>query len=177
MKCTFPCPLFSNILLNLTAAAEATAAPGYESDALIGHEVGQQLEDFTLPCYDGTEFHLADTRGKITFINLWATWCTPCKGELPYFNDLLQKHEDDIAVLVAHPSMVTKDTPEAYLSDKDYRMSFATDAKENTLWNIVGGSFTLPQTIVLNRKGEVIYNSEKSDTPELLEALFEKASE
>ena len=55
-------------------------------------------------------------------------------------------------------------------------MSFATDTKENTLWNIVGGSFTLPQTIVLNRKGEVVYNKTGSVTPEVLDSLYEEAS-
>ncbi len=156
--------------------ASETPAQDWTSSAPVGREPGQQLEDFTLLCYDDTKFHLADMRGKITFINLWATWCTPCKGELPYFNDLLFQHEGDIAVLVVHPSMVTKDTPEAYLADKDYRMSFATDTKENTLWNIVGGSSTLPQTIVLNRKGEVIYNKIGSVTPEVLDSLYEEAN-
>ena len=59
-----------------------------ESTAAVGYETGEQLADFTLACYDGSEFHLADTRGKVVFINRWATWCTPCIAELPYFNDL-----------------------------------------------------------------------------------------
>ena len=113
----------------------------------------------------------------MTFINLWATWCTPCKGELPYFNDLYLAHKEDIAILVAHPSMVTQDTPEAYLADKGYQMSFATDVKENTLWTAVGGTLTLPQTIVLNRRGEVIYNKTGSVTPEILAALYEQAAQ
>ena len=157
-----------------TVPAEDT--PDWTSSAPIGHEPGQQLADFTLTCYDGTEFHLADTRGKVTFINLWATWCTPCKAELPYFNDLCQAKKEDAAVLVVHSSMVMQDTPEDYLADKDYRMFFATDTGDEMLWNTVGGSFTLPQTIVLNRKGEVIYNKIASVTPEVLASLYEEAS-
>ena len=161
------------------APAETVPAedvPDWTSSAPIGHEPGQQLADFTLTCYDDTEFHLADTRGKVTFINLWATWCTPCKAELPYFNDLCQAKKEDTAVLVVHSSMVMQDTPEDYLADKDYRMFFATDTGDEILWNTVGGSFTLPQTIVLNRKGEVIYNKIASVTPEVLASLYEEAA-
>ena len=71
--------------------------------------------------------------------------------------------------------MVMQDTPEDYLADKDYRMFFATDAKDDALWKIVNGSSTLPQTIVLNRRGEVIYNKVGSVTPEMLAALYVEA--
>ncbi len=145
----------------------------WESMAAVGNRVGEQLPDFTLTCYDGSAFHLAETRGKITFINLWSTWCTPCKKELPYFSDLYLAHPDDIAMVIVHPSMVL-DSPEAYLSDKGYAMPFATDT-EDAVWNAVGGSATLPQTIVLNRNGEVVYNAVGSVTPELLAALYAEA--
>ncbi|MBR4539431.1 MAG: redoxin family protein [Clostridia bacterium] len=145
------------------------------SDAPIGKEVGDQLEDFSLTCYDGTVFHLADQRGKIVFINLWATYCTPCKQELPYFSDLYRQHEGDIAMLAVHPSLVTDD-PEEYLADRGYSMPFATDA-EDQVARIVGSSGVLPQTIVLNRRGEVIYNQVGSVTEEMLAALYAQVDE
>ena len=148
-----------------------------ESWAPVGHEVGQQLPDFTITCYDGTQFHLEDTRGKVTFINLWATYCAPCVKELPYFSDLYQKYEGDVAVLAVHSSLVAKDDPEEYAADKDYAMPLATDTQENTVFEAVGGGSTLPQTIVLNRRGEVIYNEVKSVTPDMLESLFREASQ
>ena len=156
-----------------TTVTEETAAAGFVSDAPVGHEVGQQLEDFTLQCYDGTVFHLADTRGKIIFINLWATYCAPCIQELPYFSELYAAHKDDIAMIAVHPKLVTTD-PAGFLSGRDYAMPFATDT-DDAVMNIVGGTGTLPQTIVLNRKGEVIYNQAGSVTPEVLAALFDKA--
>ena len=74
----------------------------------------------------GGSFTLSEHRGQVVFINLWATSCTPCKHELPYFSDLYVAHEGDIAMLVVHSSMVMDD-PEAYLADKGYAMPFATD--------------------------------------------------
>ena len=156
---------------------EETPVPVPETadETVTGHEPGEILADFTLACYDGTEFHLADTRGKVVFINLWSTWCTPCKAELPYFSDLCRAYEGDVAVLVVHPSMVLDD-PQAYLEDKGYAMAFATDTADDMLWKTVGGSDTLPQTVVLDREGYVIYNAVGSVTPELLEILRQEAA-
>jgi len=157
------------------AEPEAPAAISFDSDAPVGHEVGQQLPDFTLECYDGTEFHLADARGKIVFINLWATHCTPCIHELPYFSELYAAHEGDIAMIAVHSKLVTAD-PVAFIADKGFAMPFATDT-DDAVNAIVGGTGTLPQTIVLNRKGEVVYNRIGSVTPEVLASLYDEANQ
>ena len=149
--------------------------PGQEQSA-SGFEVGMELEDFTLTCLDGTEFRLADTRGKVVFINLWATYCTPCVQELPYFDALYREHEGDIAMLAVHSSIVTDD-PAEFLADKGWEIPFAVDTEGDTLWKIVNGSSTLPQTIVLDRNGTVVYNQKGSVTPDVLAALYEQASQ
>ena len=160
------------------AAPAETPGPGtdnFESDAPEGREVGERLPDFTLLCYDGQTFRLSDCRGKAVFINFWATYCAPCKQELPYFSELYRAHEGDIAMIAVHPSLITDD-PEEYLADKGYLMPFATDA-DDRVCGLAGNTGVLPQTIVLNRKGEVIYNHTGSVTPEALEALFAQATE
>ena len=153
------------------------SVPGSQSSPgiQIGSEPGMQLEEFTITCLDGSEFKLADTRGKVTVINLWATYCTPCVKELPYFETLGKDHEGDIAILAVHSSMVTDDT-KAFLADRGYTISFAIDTKDDKVWKAVNGSSTLPQTIVLDRKGAVIYNQKGSVTPEVLEMLYQQAS-
>ena len=155
-------------------SAPAEEPADAEPAAPEGREAGERLPDFALPCYDGTTFRLADQRGKIVFINLWATSCAPCKRELPYFSDLCKAHAGDIAVLVVHSSMVLDD-PAAYLADKGYAMAFATDDAEDTVARLVGSTGTFPQTVVLNRRGEVVSNRVGSVTPETLEALFAEA--
>ena len=119
---------------------------------------------------------LSDTRGKIVFINLWATHCTPCIHELPYFSELYAAHEGDIAMIAVHSKLVTMD-PVAFISDKGYAMPFATDDDDDTVAEIVGSTGTFPQTIVLNRRGEVVYNKVGSITPEMLSALYDEAEE
>ena len=156
-----------------TVKETAESEKRWESNAPIGYEVGQQLEDFTAECLDGSTFHLADYRGKIVFLNLWATWCTPCVQELPHFSALHQEKED-VAVLAIHSSLTTDD-PAAYLADKGYTIPFTVDSADERLFKIVHGSAALPQTIVLNRSGEVVYNKVGSVTMEALEALYEAA--
>ncbi len=162
-------------------AAEKTGPVSFDSDAPIGYEIGRQLADFTAPTFDGGEFHLADTRGKIVFINLWATYCTPCVQELPEFEALLREHEGEIAMLAVHSSMTGEVEPQDYVRDKgwdDWMLPFALDDEdEDTIFTIVNGGATLPQTIVLNRRGEVIYNRVGSVSAEMLDALYKQADE
>ena len=158
-----------------TEAPVSATTETYESEAPVGYDIGNQLADFTITCLDGSEFHLADTRGKVTFVNLWATYCTPCVQELPHFIDLYKEHEGDIAMIAVHSSLVTDD-PAEYVKSKEWTdISFAVDTDDDLVFGIVNGSSTLPQTIVLNRSGEVIYNQKGSVTPEMLEALYEQA--
>lgn len=155
--------------------SNSTSQEASESTAPIGYEVGNKLQDFTITCIDGSTFDLKQERGKVVFINLWATYCGPCVEELPHFSDLLKKHEGDIEILAVHANLTTEDVPK-YLSDKGWGMKFAIDDENERIFGIVNGSMALPQTIVLNRKGEVVYNQVHSMTAEMLEQLYEEAS-
>ena len=149
-------------------------SPAVSEIVSIGAEPGMQLEDFTITCLDDTSFHLADYRGKVVFLNLWATYCTPCVQELPYFSILYQEHSDDIGMLAVHASLMTDD-PAEYAADKNWSMPIAIDT-EDRIWSIVGGSSTLPQTIVLDRGGVIVYNQVGSVTLEMLEVLYQEAA-
>ena len=158
-------------------AASEPAAEDWSSDAPLGYEAGQQLPDFSIECLDGSTFHLAEMRGKPVFINLWATYCGPCVKELPHFSELYKEHEGDIAMLALHSDIVV-DEPADYLAEfgKDWVMPFATENEDEVIWDSVGGTTAMPQTIVLNRHGEVIYNQRGSITPEMLAELYAQAS-
>ena len=149
----------------------------YTSDAPIGADVGNQLADFTTELLGGGEFHLADYRGKVVFINLWATYCPPCVEELPFFDQLAAEHPDDLVILAIHHRTGAKKAA-GYLEDKGWdHLNFANDSKDKGLFDIVNGSEAMPQTIVLNRKGEVIYNVQSPVSYEQLVALYEKAGQ
>ena len=55
--------------------------------------------DFTLPDLDGKQVPLTDFKGKVILLNFWATWCGPCKAEIPGFVELQTRFKDDLAVI------------------------------------------------------------------------------
>lgn len=143
-------------------------------DLIIGSEIGQKLPDFKIKCIDNTDFQLSENLGKIVIINLWATYCAPCIKELPYFDALYREHEKNLEIIAVHSSLVI-DSPEEYLKKHDFKIKFAVDTNDNLIWKIVNGSSAMPQTIILNRNGEVIYNQIGSVTPEMLKKLYQNA--
>lgn len=155
-----------------TAAVDPAA---YASGAPVGYHPGEQLPDFTLTQTDGRDFVLSRQRGKVTVLNLWATWCAPCVKELPFFDRLQQAYPDTVQVLAIHSDLITDDV-DAYLAGFDYRIPFAVDASGSVI-SALGGSVMLPQTAVLNRRGEVIYNQVGSLSYEALEQLVLSAME
>ncbi len=61
--------------------------------------VGQPAPDFTLRDLNGQEVRLSDWRGRVVVLNLWATWCEPCKVEMPLLQALAVRHPHDVVVL------------------------------------------------------------------------------
>jgi len=59
----------------------------------FGYEKGEKAPDFTLKSLSGKNIKLSEMRGRVVLVNFWATWCAPCKKELPYFNHLYEKYK------------------------------------------------------------------------------------
>ena len=154
--------------------AAAVQTETWESSAPLGCGVGQQLPDFTLTLADGSSFHLAETRGRIVMINQWATYCGPCVAELPYFEAMLAEHPEVLVLAVHHP-LEAWPTMAEFLEDRgwlDDRVLYALDREENSVVTLMGGDNVMPRTLVLNRRGEVVYNEQRSVTAEMLEELI-----
>ncbi len=77
--------------------SSAAAAPAGQSagaaHANVGTRIGDQAPDFTLKTLDGNTIHLSDFRGKPVFVNFWASWCPPCKAEMPDIEQSYEKHK------------------------------------------------------------------------------------
>lgn len=136
-----------------------------------GKEVGMLAPDFSVPIF-GSErpFVLSEYRGKKVVVNFWATWCNPCVNELPHFDAIYRNYGDEVAVVAIHSDLITDDV-EASLSGYDYQMPFALD-ETGAIIKAFGGSTMLPQTVIIDESGVIIYNAVGSLTLEKLEILL-----
>jgi len=76
------------------------AAPTQPISTIPAPEIGHPAPDFTLPTLDGGEVRLADLRGKPVILNFWATWCPPCRREMPALEVIWQQYnKGDVMVL------------------------------------------------------------------------------
>lgn len=150
-------------------ASDSSSVDPVPQEASVGCEVGNLGPDFSVPLYGGGTFTLSETRGKVTVINFWATWCTPCVAELPHFDELYRNYGDSVEVVAIHSDLITDDV-DAYLENYDYTIHFALD--DSGVVASYGGSTMLPQTIVLDKDGIIVYNTVGSITYEQLESLI-----
>lgn len=121
--------------------------------------------DFTLTDQYGNEHTLSDYKGKVVFLNFWATWCPPCKGEMPDIEALYNEYgnnEEDVVILgVANPasdeypnnSDVTKDNVIQFLSDNNYTFPVVFDETGDILSNYYISAF--PTTFLIDEEGNV----------------------
>ena len=110
--------------------------------------------DFTLKDANGKEFKLSEYKGKIVLLNFWATWCGPCKIEIPWFIEFEQKYKDKgFAVLGISMDDDGWQAVKPYLEEKkiNYRVAVGNDS----IGSLYGGVDSLPTTFVIDREGRV----------------------
>lgn len=116
--------------------------------------------DFTLKDQYGNEHKLSDYKGKTVFLNFWATWCPPCRQEMPYIEEIYNeynKNQDDVVILgVASPELGregTQDYVEKYLQKEGFTFPVAMDIKGSILYKYEINSF--PSTFIINKEGYI----------------------
>jgi peroxiredoxin len=112
--------------------------------------IGSQVADFTLLDVDGKQVRLSDFRGKTVLLSFWATWCPPCKEELPALEKIYEQYKDkDVAVLAVDDE--DKATIRDFLKEKQYGFTALVDSKR-TLFKEFAVHF-IPTVIVINHEG------------------------
>jgi cytochrome c biogenesis protein CcmG/thiol:disulfide interchange protein DsbE len=100
---------------------------------------------------DGTAFNLADDIGKVVIVNMWATWCGPCREEMPALDAYYRQHRDQGLVVVALSMDDPKD--EAKVREVTRPYSFPVGLEHDTYLQGYGRIWRLPLTFVVDRKG------------------------
>jgi len=152
-------------------------------DSERGNQVGDLCHTTNLEIVNGSgatgETIDPTVTGKITIINFWGTWCTPCVNELPYFDRIASEYQEDVTVIAIHSS-ISKETSPAYIAEHypDSKLLFSWDTGEGftgDYYTALGGRGTYPYTVVLDDGGVIAKIFVNSLTYEDLKAAVELA--
>src|SRR5699024_12283205 len=88
--------LFGWVIYEFIDSKEDTAGEEVEQDSEVGIEKGDLAPDFELETLDGETVKLSDFRGQKVLLNFWATWCPPCRAEMPDMQKFHEENEDAV---------------------------------------------------------------------------------
>lgn len=120
---------------------------------------GQMAPDFTLQTLDGKTVHLSDFRGKPVMLNFWATWCEPCKIEMPWFVDFQKQYASQglqIIGVAMDDASVADIEKFAKQMQVDYPILTGKDSQRDKVASLYGGVQFLPETFYIDRDGKIV---------------------
>jgi len=108
---------------------------------------------FSLQDLDGKPLSLANYRGKVVLLNFWATWCTPCRGEIPQFIDYQTKYGPQGLQLLG----ISMDDDAKPVHDfyRQFKMNYPVAIGSASLAESYGGVLGLPVTFLIGRDGRI----------------------
>lgn len=125
----------------------------------IGDKEKTLAPDFTVYDEDGNKVKLSDYKGTPVILNFWASWCPPCREEMPYFNEASKDYKkEELAILMINLTdgkRETKETAQQYIKDNQYEamhLLLDTDGDAAKAYQISG----IPMTLFIDQEGYII---------------------
>jgi thiol-disulfide isomerase/thioredoxin len=140
----------------LTFAASATTITTDElvRIGLQPLKEGTEIVDFELQDLSGVSRRLSDFRGKVVFLNFWATWCGPCRFEMPSMEKLYKRLKDEGLEIVAVNLQEDRSSVEQFVDE--YGLSFPVLLDTTGRIGATYGARSIPTTYIVDREGLVI---------------------
>jgi peroxiredoxin len=124
-------------------------------DANLSALRGSVAPDFALQSLDGKTIHLSDYKGKAVLLNFWATWCQPCKIEMPWFTDLQKKYGPE-GLAVIGVAMDDAGPEDIGKFAKELHVEYPILLGKESVGEAYGGLQFLPATFYIDRNGKII---------------------
>ena len=131
-----------------------------------------QAPDFSLLDVDGNEHKLSAYQGKVVIVSFWATWCPPCRAEMPSMQRAWEKLKNDDVIMLGINVGEDEDTIFAFTGSFPVEFPLLMDQDSAVIkkWPVVG----LPTSFVLDTKGKIVYRAigaREWDAPELISKI------
>ncbi len=110
--------------------------------------------DFTVTTLNGETLQLSDLRGQPVFLNFWATWCIPCRAEMPAFAAFTQEYSDEAVILAVNADRESADAIQAFLADLNAEtvpVALDTQSEVRDLYAVAA----LPTTYFIDSTGNI----------------------
>lgn len=149
----------ARLVLSLVLLVFPLAVP-----AELGHDLTRLPEpvpapDFTLQDMDGELHRLSDLRGRVVMVNFWATWCPPCREEMPSMEAIYQELSDEGFQVLAVNQWESPDQVFPYMGQLDvwpsFPILFDRDSSVADAYRVKG----LPTTVLIDKQGQVAYRA------------------
>jgi cytochrome c biogenesis protein CcmG/thiol:disulfide interchange protein DsbE len=132
---------------------DATALPQGDAPVVQLLKEPMDVPAFTVNDLDGKSVSSADLKGKVVLVNFWATWCPPCRAEIPDLIKLQEKYRDKLVVLGISEDEVSPDEVKAFATAQ--KMNYPVIMNTPELRKIFKGVSALPTTFVIGPEGDV----------------------
>ncbi len=135
--------------------------------------IGRPAPPFAVRLTDGRELSLADLRGKVVFLNFWASWCPPCRAEARLLEASWREHRDGDVVFLGI-NMQDRE-PDAREFLREFGITYPNGLDLNNRIAIDYGVWGIPETFFLDRTGRITYKHIGALGPEIIHAKLEEA--
>ncbi len=154
------------LLLGCTAPPQEQAEGGNKEDIPEGM-MDVAMEDFEAVDFEGNTVKLSDYKGKIIFLSFWATWCPPCREEMPWMQEIYDEHKDqDVVMLAVSPTSVemrggddsdrAENQVRKFITENGYTFPVLLD-KEDKAWSVYQQR-GIPANYVIDKQGIIRYS-------------------
>jgi peroxiredoxin len=154
----------------IVAALAACGSPATSVNE--GHRVGERARDFSLVDAEGNTVRLSDYRGQVVVLDFWATWCPPCRKEIPGFVALQSKYAEQGVVVIGVSLDDGWPKVRSFMGQYGINYPIVLDAR-GEVPSLYGGIKGIPTTFVIDRDGIIRTVHEGYGPPQ----LFTKAVE
>jgi thiol-disulfide isomerase/thioredoxin len=140
-------------MADASVAPIPASPPPPKENVIAAGEIGSRLPDFSVKDLQGCEISSADLRGKVVLIDFWATWCQPCKKEMPGYQKLLDQYGSRGFAVVGFNFDTMMDMEDPVTFAKKIGVRYPSAVAANDLKQKFGGIEGLPTTMLYNRQG------------------------